>query len=126
MACKAARPSDEGHGWRCSITGDSCAFLLPNSKQCAELYGDGPDAKPDLPHAGQEVFALVKDHSTFHLCVTAATVTCIVGDTLVLERPDTPLSTSRWTFPAHCWGTEIFDNIQDAQAALEERERSGQ
>lgn len=126
MSCKAARPSDEGHGWHCSITGDSCAFLSPDSKQCAELYGEGPDAKPDLPAVGQEVFAIVKSHSTFQLYITAAKVVCVLGDTLVLERPDTPLSSSRWTFPAHCWGTEVFGNSQDAQDVLEERERCGQ
>lgn len=125
MSCKAARPSDEGHGWRCSITGDSCAFLSPDSKQCAKLYGEGPDTKPNLPSVGQLVYAIVKNHSTFQLYITAAKVVCILEDTLVLERKDTPLSSSRWTFRTYCWGTEVFDNLPDAQMALEDRERSG-
>ena len=44
MACKAATPTDEYHGWECEITGGACMFLVPNSKLCAEMYGEGPDA----------------------------------------------------------------------------------
>ncbi len=44
MACKAARPTDEYHGWECEITGEACMFLIPNSKACAEKYREGPDA----------------------------------------------------------------------------------
>lgn len=44
MACKAAIPTDEYHGWECEITGGACMFLCPNSKACAEQYGEGPDA----------------------------------------------------------------------------------
>ncbi|GIP08826.1 hypothetical protein DJ90_2964 [Paenibacillus macerans] len=32
------------NGSICSVTGDSCMFLLPDSKACAEIYGEGPDA----------------------------------------------------------------------------------
>lgn len=42
--CKAAIPTDEYHGWECEITGGACMFLVPNSKLCAEMYGEGPDA----------------------------------------------------------------------------------
>lgn len=42
--CKAAYYTDEWHGYGCEITGDSCMFLFPNSKACAEQYGEGPDA----------------------------------------------------------------------------------
>lgn len=31
----------------CSVTGDRCMFLTPNSKNCAEIYGEGPDAVKD-------------------------------------------------------------------------------
>lgn len=31
-------------GNRCSVTGDGCMFLIPNSKACAETFGEGPDA----------------------------------------------------------------------------------
>lgn len=42
--CKAAYYTDEWHGYGCEITGDACMFLFPNSKACAERYGEGPDA----------------------------------------------------------------------------------
>ena len=45
MACKAARQTDEYHGWECAITEGACMFLTPNSKACAEKYGEGPDAE---------------------------------------------------------------------------------
>lgn len=44
MSCKCATSTDEHHGWECSVTGDVCMFLIPNSKRCAEVYGEGPDA----------------------------------------------------------------------------------
>lgn len=44
MGCKAAKPTDEYHGWECEITEGACMFLIPNSKLCAEIYGEGPDA----------------------------------------------------------------------------------
>lgn len=42
--CKAAIPCDQYHGWECDISGSACVFLYPNSKACAEKYGEGPDA----------------------------------------------------------------------------------
>ena len=45
--CTAAIPTDEFHGWRCTITDGECVFLFPDSKACAERYGDGPDACDD-------------------------------------------------------------------------------
>ena len=45
MACKAARQTDEYHGWECTITEGACMFLTSNSKACAEMYGEGPDAE---------------------------------------------------------------------------------
>lgn len=47
MACKCARSTDEYHGWCCTITDGACVFLVPNSKKCAELYGEGPDVDHD-------------------------------------------------------------------------------
>lgn len=38
MGCTSAR------GTTCLVTGDRCMFLIPNSKACAEKYGEGPDA----------------------------------------------------------------------------------
>lgn len=43
MSCKAAYQTDEWHGWGCTITDGACVYLIPNSKQCAEEYGEGPD-----------------------------------------------------------------------------------
>ena len=42
--CKAACYSDEYHGYGCEITDGPCMFLYPDSKSCAEKYGEGPDA----------------------------------------------------------------------------------
>lgn len=34
---------DEGR-YYCGVSGDMCMFLVPSSKACAEIYGEGPDA----------------------------------------------------------------------------------
>lgn len=47
MGCKCAIQTDEYHGWECSITEGPCMYLYPNSKACAEDYGEGPDAEVD-------------------------------------------------------------------------------
>jgi len=44
MSCKCAKVTDEYHGWECDITEGACMFLNPDSKKCAEMYGEGPDA----------------------------------------------------------------------------------
>lgn len=44
MGCKCAKRTDEYHGWECEITEGACMFLTPDSKSCAEIYGEGPDA----------------------------------------------------------------------------------
>lgn len=43
--CKAAYHTDEWHGYGCEITDGACMFLFPDSKVCAEQYGEGPDAE---------------------------------------------------------------------------------
>lgn len=43
MGCKCAKRADEYHGWECEITEGACMFLIPDSKSCAEIYGEGPD-----------------------------------------------------------------------------------
>lgn len=43
--CAAAYHTDEWHGYGCEITDGACAFLYPDSKRCAEEYGEGPDAE---------------------------------------------------------------------------------
>lgn len=45
--CKCAIRTDEYHGWKCSITEGACMFFIPDSKKCAEEYGEGPDAITD-------------------------------------------------------------------------------
>lgn len=42
--CKAAKRCEQYHGWECMITDGECVFLFPDSKLCAEEYGEGPDA----------------------------------------------------------------------------------
>ncbi len=45
MTCKCAKQTDEFHGWACTITDGACAFLLPDSRLCAAVYGEGPDVE---------------------------------------------------------------------------------
>ena len=45
--CTCAYITDEYHGYGCSITDGACMFLYPDSKACAERYGEGPDAIDD-------------------------------------------------------------------------------
>ena len=54
MACKCAYRTDEYHGWGCTITDGECVFLVPNSKACAEMYGEGPDAETYDNQEGEE------------------------------------------------------------------------
>jgi hypothetical protein len=44
MACKSATFDLEDGRYQCSVSGDGCMFLIPDSKACAERYGEGPDA----------------------------------------------------------------------------------
>lgn len=44
MACLWAKPSNNHERPKCSVSGDDCVFLIPNSKSCAEMFGEGPDA----------------------------------------------------------------------------------
>lgn len=49
MSCKCATFDPEEGRYSCSVSGDGCVFLFnPNSKRCAELYGEGPDAVEDI------------------------------------------------------------------------------
>lgn len=47
MSCSCAKITDQYHGWECSVSGGECMFFMPNSKACAEIYGEGPDAVTD-------------------------------------------------------------------------------
>lgn len=44
MSCKCAS-FDLDEGWKCSISGDRCIYMFPDSKRCAEEYGEGPDVE---------------------------------------------------------------------------------
>lgn len=45
MSCKCATPTDQYNGWECEVTGGACVYMRPNSKACAEDFGEGPDAE---------------------------------------------------------------------------------
>lgn len=44
MSCKCAS-FDLDEGWKCSISGDRCIYMFPDSKRCADDYGEGPDVE---------------------------------------------------------------------------------
>lgn len=45
MGCKSAGEYDpDTNRWHCTVSGDDCMFLSPDSKACAEQFGEGPDA----------------------------------------------------------------------------------
>ena len=46
MGCAAAKKNEDGR-FTCDVSGDDCMFLFPNSKKCAEKFGEGPDANYD-------------------------------------------------------------------------------
>ena len=43
MGCSYAIETDEYHGFECSVSGEACMYLYPDSKRCAREYGEGPD-----------------------------------------------------------------------------------
>ena len=45
--CSCAVVTDEWHGYKCEVIDGPCMFYRPNSKACAEIYGEGPDAWPE-------------------------------------------------------------------------------
>ena len=47
MSCKCATFDSEDGRYTCSVSGDGCMFMIPNSKLCAEMYEEGPDAGLD-------------------------------------------------------------------------------
>ena len=50
MTCKCAKRTDEYNGWECEISGGACMFLIPDSKACAEIYGEGPDVEQKIEY----------------------------------------------------------------------------
>ena len=47
MACKSAKFDEDECRYYCEVTGDQCMYLIPNSKRCANEYGEGPDAEEE-------------------------------------------------------------------------------
>lgn len=45
MSCKCAKYDPDEGRYYCEVSGDQCVYWIPNSKRCAEDYGEGPDAK---------------------------------------------------------------------------------
>lgn len=45
MSCKCAKYDEDEGRYCCEVTGNGCIFYIPNSKRCAEIYGEGPDAE---------------------------------------------------------------------------------
>ena len=74
---------------------------------------------------GERVFAIVTDPSTFTLATTKAVVLSADTERIILERADSPLVTTRFEFPAECWGVDIFREEADALAALPGRRTAG-
>ena len=43
MSCSAAKfDPDEGR-YQCDVSGNGCMYMIPDSKRCAEDWGEGPD-----------------------------------------------------------------------------------
>lgn len=55
MSCIYAKATDEYHGYECSITEGACMFLAPDSKKCAEIYGEGPDVEEVAEDYGEDI-----------------------------------------------------------------------
>jgi hypothetical protein len=47
MSCKSAKYDPDTNRYDCAVSGDWCMFLIPDSKACAEVYGEGPDAEDE-------------------------------------------------------------------------------
>ena len=45
MSCKCAKYDEDEGRYYCEVSGDQCIYLIPNSKRCAEDYGEGPDVE---------------------------------------------------------------------------------
>lgn len=45
MGCTCASLDTDSGRYTCSVTDCQCLYLIPNSKACAETYGEGPDVE---------------------------------------------------------------------------------
>lgn len=87
MSCKSARVTDQYHGWECMISGSACMFLSPNSKLCAEGYGEGPDAVESDQEDEENV---ITDDLTNYECWDCENQ-FIAGDRAAAKFPDRSL-----------------------------------
>lgn len=47
MTCKCAKyEADEGR-YYCEVSGSGCMYMFPDSKRCAEEFGEGPNANEE-------------------------------------------------------------------------------
>lgn len=44
MSCKCSKYEEDENRWYCSVSGDMCMYMWPDSKRCAKDYDEGPDA----------------------------------------------------------------------------------
>ena len=44
MACECATYDPDSGRYECSVSGNGCMYMIPNSERCVEEYGEGPDA----------------------------------------------------------------------------------
>lgn len=47
MSCKCAKYDLDDGRYKCSVSGDGCMYLIPDSKICAEEWGEGPDTNDE-------------------------------------------------------------------------------
>ena len=79
MTCKAAKRTDEYHGWECEITGGACLLFYPDSKVCAETVHeccDCPWMKKIENSDGEDVTLCVCKESPAYLSETGICGEC--------------------------------------------------
>ena len=58
MGCKCASYDSDSGRWDCYVSGSQCMYLMPDSKRCAEEYGEGPDAEAVENPQGFEMYII--------------------------------------------------------------------
>lgn len=44
VSCRCAEFDEDTGRYVCEVSGSGCMYFIPDSKQCAKDYGEGPDA----------------------------------------------------------------------------------
>ena len=47
MSCTCAEFDEDTGRYVCAVSGSGCMYFIPDSKQCAKDYGEGPDAETE-------------------------------------------------------------------------------